>query len=370
VPYTRTLLWELRVICARAMTPPCNVTIVGDEFFIDGRPTYEGVSWSGRRIQGLLFNARMVQAVFDDLNAETRWRWAYPDTGVWDAERNTTEFIAAMPFWRRHGLLAFTVNLQGGSPTGYSDEQPWHNSAIKADGTLREDYLLRLDRVLRRASQLGMVVILGVFYFGQERHLRDEGAIIRAVDETADWLLAGEYRNVLVEIANESGRGYQQAILQPDRIHELIHRVKARTRNGRRLLASTSCGGDAPSLLLPRAEVVAASDFLLLHGNNVDGPEELVDLIERARSIHSYRLMPVIVNEDDHFDFGKPSNHMVAATITYTSWGYFDYRRRGEGFEDGYQSMPVDWRINSARKRGFFTKLAEITGSNTAGGCA
>ena len=39
-------------------------------------------------------------------NPETVAQWAYADTGKWDAERNTREFIAAMPEWRRHGLLA------------------------------------------------------------------------------------------------------------------------------------------------------------------------------------------------------------------------------------------------------------------------
>ena len=102
-----------------------SVSIVQDEFHINARPTYEGVRWNGRRIQGLLFNSRMVQGIFDDRNTTTAPQWAYPDTRKWDAERNTREFIAAMPEWRRHGLLAFTLNLQGGSPQGYSKDQPW-----------------------------------------------------------------------------------------------------------------------------------------------------------------------------------------------------------------------------------------------------
>jgi len=28
-------------------------------------------------------NVRAVQAIFDDSSAETRGRWAYPDTGKW-----------------------------------------------------------------------------------------------------------------------------------------------------------------------------------------------------------------------------------------------------------------------------------------------
>jgi hypothetical protein len=34
----------------------------------------------------------------------------------------------------------------------------------------------------------------------------------------------------------------------------------------------------------------------------------------------------------------------------------------GEEFEDGFQSVPVDWGITSERKKAFFGKLKEITG--------
>ncbi len=43
-------------------------------------------------------------------------------------ERNVREFLEALPEWRKHGVLAFTVNLQGGSPEGYSKSQPWENT--------------------------------------------------------------------------------------------------------------------------------------------------------------------------------------------------------------------------------------------------
>src|ERR1051325_301439 len=101
-----------------------RVEIRGEDFWVDGAPTYTGRWWRGLRIEGLLLNARMVQATFDDLNPETRTRWAYPDVGHWDAERNVREFTAILPEYRQHGLLAITVNFQGGSPEGYSRDQP------------------------------------------------------------------------------------------------------------------------------------------------------------------------------------------------------------------------------------------------------
>src|SRR5438552_18185203 len=98
------------------------VTIQGEMFCIDGQPTYKGRMWNGKKIEGLLLNSRMVQAIFDDLNPDTVRLWKYPDTKKWDPERNTREFIVAMPTWRQHGLLGMTLNLQGGSPQGYSTQ--------------------------------------------------------------------------------------------------------------------------------------------------------------------------------------------------------------------------------------------------------
>ena len=342
------------------MTRHTSVTIEKDKFLINGEPTYKGVVWNGHSIEGLLLNSRMVQGIFDDRNPETRSRWVYPDSGEWDPDRNTREFIDYMPVWREHGLLAFTLNLQGGSPQGYSavDSQVWINSAFHPDGSLDPDYLHRLERILDRADELGMVVILGLFYFGQERVLQDEAAIVRAVDNTFDWLNAQDYRNVLIEIDNESNVIYKQPLLQPERVHELITHMRNRGSEGQRFLVSTSFGGG----YIPPESVVRAADFLLIHGNGVHDPQGIIDMIAQTRAVPGYRSMPILFNEDDHFDFDKPLNNMTAAISQYVSWGYFDYRMKGEGFEQGYQSVPVDWGINSDRKRGFFNLLRQITG--------
>src|SRR5712691_1163894 len=335
------------------------VSIAGDEFQINGKPTYAGRRWNGHNIQGLLLNSRMVQGIFDDLNTNTVSKWAYPDTGKWDAERNTREFITAMPEWRNHGLLAFTINLQGGSPEGYSKDQPWNNSAIVEDGSLRADYMKRLERIIDRADELGMVVILGYFYFGQDERLRDEAAVIRATDNATQWIFDRGYRNVLVEINNDCNDvRYDQAILQPERVHELIERVKKETRISRSLLVSTSYSGGA----IPKENVVSAADFLLIHGNGISDPNQISDMVRKTRVVPGYRGVPVLFNDHDHFDFEKPLNNFIAAVREYASWGYFDFRRKDEGFDEGYQSVPVNWGISSARKRGFFRLLAEITG--------
>ena len=106
----------------------------------------------------------------------------------------------AKDLFRRQGLLAVTVNFQGGSPEGYSKGQPWLNSAFEPDGAMRPAYQERIKKILDQADRLGMVVIVGYFYFGQDERLTDEAAVIKAVDNATLWLLKGGWRNVLVEI--------------------------------------------------------------------------------------------------------------------------------------------------------------------------
>jgi hypothetical protein len=53
----------------RQNRPPVGRTVLaiqGDRFFINGSPTYEGRSYNGMNIEGLLMNSRMVQGIFDD----------------------------------------------------------------------------------------------------------------------------------------------------------------------------------------------------------------------------------------------------------------------------------------------------------------
>jgi hypothetical protein len=350
---------------AKSVATKTVVSIEGRQFVVNGHPTYERRSYNGMTVQGLLFNARMVQGIFDDRNPATRGKWTYPD-GPWDAERNTREFIAAMPLWKNRGLLAFTINLQGGSPEGYSRSQPWVNSSFETDGRLRPDYMSRLERILDRAAELEMVVIVGYFYQAQERRMDGEQAIVRAADAATDWLIEKGYTHVLVEIANEADNsGFTHDIIKPvGRATDLIERVKARSKGKVRspagqLLVSTSLNGGK----VPSDSLVKAVDFVLLHGNSVKLPSRITQMVEETRALPSYRDQPIVFNEDDHFDFQQPENNMLAALRAYASWGYFDYRMAGEGFDEGYQSVPVNWAISSQRKRGFFDLLAKVTGA-------
>ncbi len=363
--YTQWVLFLLIWLPAHLQAQPpmvrkTAVSIKGEDFYINGRPSLPGIHYKGMRMEGLLPNVRMVQGIYDDYNPETKGNWVYPDTKVWDPERNTNEFIKAMPTWRAHGLLAFTLNLQGGSPYGYSrtHQQPWLNTAIKPDGSLDERYMNRLERILNRADELGMVVLLGAYYFGQDQNVETEAAVKTGLLNTVNWVLDKGYTNVMIEVNNECDvDSYDHAILKPARIVELIRLAKAQSRNGRTLLVSTSYKGGA----IPSDEVLEASDYVLLHGNGVHNPIRIEEMVMKVRANKKYKGTPIVFNEDDHFDFEKPLNNFIASTRHHASWGLFDYRMENEKFEAGYQSIPVDWGISSPRKKGFFDLLKQMT---------
>jgi hypothetical protein len=101
-----------------------------------------------------------------------------------------------------------------------------------------------------------------------------------------------------------------------------------------------------------------------MHGNGVSDPGRIAQMVEEARAVPGYRPMPILFNEDDHFDFDKPLNNFLAALSRGASWGFFDPGKNN--YRDGYQSPPVQWQPNTERKRAFFRLVAEITGADPA----
>ena len=93
------------------------ISIANGGFALNGTPTYAGRSWKGHRIEGLLFNSRMANAIADDENPATRGAWSYAD-GDWDAERSTREFIAALPVLSRARPAGGLPQHPGRQPAG------------------------------------------------------------------------------------------------------------------------------------------------------------------------------------------------------------------------------------------------------------
>jgi hypothetical protein len=345
------------VVVAMALIMPAaaNATVVGTSgsmFTIDGVVTHQGTS-----IAGVLVNLRTINGIFDDANLKTVWRWSYPDTGLWDPNRNTAELVAALPTYHAYGVDAITVGLQGGRPLPQVGiRQTWNVSAFNKTGSLKSPWMARLDRVLTAANALHMVVTVSLFYQYQDQRLADDTAVFAACDHLTDWLTTtgphAPYRNVLVEVANEiDSTGYDRAVLSPDRITELIQRIQVRSAGT--LPVSVSFRG----LSTPTPSVVAASDYVDLHSTNRT-TDDLAATIAAIRAMPEYIADPKpIIDTEDGGGLAK----MDVALAAGVGWGYHD-----QGLQDyltGFQSVPINWGISTPAKQAFFDRARWWTGA-------
>lgn len=245
-----------------------QVTIANGQWRLNGKVTYPGA-----KAEGLMMNARMVNAVFEDLRR--------PE---FDPEANTDRFLARLPDYVAHGVRAFTLNLQGGMP-GYEGAV---NSTFNPDGTLREQYMARVQRVIAACNRQGAVVILGCYYQRQDQILRDQTAVRAGVVHVAQWIRQNRFGNVVLEIANEFGHpGFDHPILRSADGQVELMRLARQTTPG--LLVSTSGMGDGA---LPDS-IARAADFLLIHFNGTP----LIAIPTRISALKRFGK-PIMCNED------------------------------------------------------------------------
>lgn len=275
------------------LAPSTRVSIVDGKWRLNGAPTYPGAP-----AEGLLMNARMVNAVFEDTRK-----------AEFDPDANTTRFLAHLDDYVRHGLRAFTLNLQGGMP-GYEGAL---NTAFEPDGSLRDEYLRRVGRVVEACDRCGAVVILGCYYQRQDERLRDEDAVRSGVRRVAEWIRRNGFTNVVLEIANEFGHpGFNHRILRtPEGQAELIRLAKQAAPG---LQVSTSGLGDGT---LPDA-AARASDFLLVHFNSTP----LEEIPRRIAALRKYRK-PIVCNEDEKVgEAGARAAELCV--VNGASWGLME----------------------------------------------
>jgi len=327
------------------------IKIDKDKFLIDDKLTYSDIPYVNPDVLGKLFNFRTVQATFDDENPETRSLWRYPDGSEYDPERQTNEFIAHLSEYKKYGVIGFTVNFQGGWP-GVGECRPkqrWINTAFDKDGSMKPRYAERMRKIIEEAGKIGMIPIVGFFYFGQDHYLQDEDAVKRAVVNGVEFLIDVANENILVEINNESDLGYDNhPILQPPRVHELIRLAREISKG--KLLISTSFKGGT----IPPDPVIKESDFILLHGN-LQSAEKIRQMV---RTVRKKTDKPIVFNEDS-----TNIENLEAAFEEGASWGYFDQGKNN--YRNGFQSPPTNWAINTNAKRAFFVKVAELVGIKT-----
>jgi len=371
-----TLMFLLPFGCAQDARTTL-VGISGSQFTLNGQVAYtraSGFPSANPDLAGTLLNVRAVQAIFDDANYPSQGSrahpyqsntlgaifWDYPD-GPWDPERNVHEFLAALPDWRRSGLLAFTVNLQGGGPPdgNYGARvslQPQNNSGFDPQGNLKPAYAGRLRRVIAEADRLGMVVIVGFFYFGSNERIQitpDDRYVKEAIAQGCRFLKSLPHRNVLIEINNETNaNSYKHSILQPNGALDAV--LLAQQTVEHQIPVSMSWSGG----ILPHGSrgeaAMQAVDYIMFHTNG-QTPEEVRQSIQAMRRwLGDGR--PMIINED-----GVSTFNLQAAVQEHVGWGFYDNGL--SNYRDGFQAPPVNWNINTPVKWLFFEQVARLTGS-------
>ena len=88
-------------------------------------------------------------------------------------------------------------------------------------------------------------------------------------------------------------------------------------------------------------------------------------MVRETRRVPGYRPMPILFNEDDHFDFDKPENNFAARRRRVRLVGLLRLPAAGEPFATATSPPPVDWGINHARKRAFFEMVRAVTGGDS-----
>nr|MDO8118858.1 hypothetical protein [Candidatus Sigynarchaeota archaeon] len=239
----------------------------------------------------------------------------------------------------------------------------------------KDTYMKRLDRILHAADENGMIAIVNYFYWQHARRFIDEAAIKAATRNATEWLLQTGQKNILVDLVNESNPHYAMLgipIMAPNRVHELIEIVKSCTIDGRRLLVGCSSGGGSTGI--PHGRWLDAEDISMPHGNGCT-PDLLKLKIKALREEDEYQMRPrpILINED-----GTNVDNLEAAIDEFASWGFYcqgygsmysdlsnDWTKqpRESSYNDlsGFQTVPVNWSINTPRKKVFFDRLNLIT---------
>jgi hypothetical protein len=100
-----------------------------------------------------------------------------------------------------HGINFISIALQG-TNGGFPDVNAGPN-AFTPDGRLIPAFGRRMEAIIRAADQRGMVVLVALMMPRKDELLRDEAAVRRAVESSAQFLEERNLRNVMVNLFHE-----------------------------------------------------------------------------------------------------------------------------------------------------------------------
>lgn len=315
-----------------------SLNIIGKDFYINGKLAYSEITDSGHA-KGLLMNSRFIQGVFNDQVDKKRFDRFGKE---FNPDRNTDALISAMPKWYKYGLRAITVGFQGGIPVFTTDVKTIDNNPFGSRGLkLDESYAARMDRIIKAADALGMVVIVNILYWAQTMRLFDGRAVISSLKSAASFLREGNYTNVIIDVANEYNIdlwGDQWLVRSSESMQLLMDIVKKESGG-----MPVGCSGGGGFI---NPEVAECSDVVLVHGNGLTRGE-YYDFICRVLEMTPDK--PVLCNEDS-----PCMSRLDVSVLTHTSWGHYDNFTK--------QEPPCDWGITPGQDTFFARRMAKAVG--------
>ena len=262
-------------------------------------PTYTGGSFRGK-VKGSLALVRVTQAIFDD-----EWLKERP----FDPGANTDRLIEKLDVYKQHGVAGIVVSMQGGNP-GYADESNGVQRGVSADlgekagalvsayspdGSLKPEWMARLDRLLKAADQRGLIVCLVLFQQDQDEALESPEAIVAAAANVARHLIERDARNVIVDVADawdEPEGRWDHRRFVPRYVELLIRAVREQFQHAS---FSLPIGASSGSGMLYPMSLARLCDLVLLQG---DGRTP-ADKLARSKQFKQYGR-PVLMVSDSN----------------------------------------------------------------------
>ena len=294
--------------------------------------TYTGGLYR-RQARGKLMTLRLGQSLFDDEWLEER---------QFDPEGNTTRVIEALDFYKQHGVMALTVSLQSGNP-GYDEKvngiarngsakqgktRGALISAFAPDGSLKAAWTARLERLLRAADQRGMVVCLTYFHSAQDEIFTEPKTIAAAARNITDWLIEKDFRNVIINVADEwdlGGRSWDHARFIPENINRLVEFVRERFNHADYTLP---IGASSSGKMSYPDSLARVCDLVLLHGDGRTPGEKL----SRLRQFRSTGRALWMIRDDNGRETtpANLSREKASADALFklgAGWGYMPWKQ-------------------------------------------
>jgi hypothetical protein len=298
--------------------------------------TYSGPQYRPEAA-GKLMNLRIAQGIVHD-----EWLTEAP----FDPEAHTSRVIAALDTYKKHGILAINVSLQGANPEyGLSGVvkrdrhykmgpgKGMHTSAFRPDGSLKPEWMKRALRLAQELDKRGMILNLLYFYGYQDEIFPDTATIDKAVANATDWIIDNKLKNIIIELANESdGAVYDHDKYIHREMGKLIQIVRSRfkdRRAGYTLPISASTLGGKNMRVYEGVRQYA--DYTALHGNH---------LTPGAKAARLAEIMadptvpgPIYMNEDNNgrdTDLATLKLELASCDAVFAagaSWGYMPWRQ-------------------------------------------